>query len=180
MNVTEHPLSAEYKYKGRIINLRVDTCALPDGNTAVREVVEHPGGVCIAAITDEDEILLVRQFRYPFLKETLELPAGKLEPGEDPLPAGQRELKEETGCEADRYASLGFLYPSPGYCGEIIHMYRAEGLHFGAAHPDEDEFLDVLRLPFARAVEMVMEGELPDAKTQTAILKIYAQRSMKK
>lgn len=174
MNLIEKPLSQEYKYKGKIVNMRVDTALLPNGHTAPREVVEHPGGVCIAALTEEGELLFVRQFRYPFGEVVRELPAGKLEYGEDPLEAGKRELKEETGAVAERYTSLGRLYPSPGYCGEIIHLYLAEGLHFGDAAPDEDEFLEPERLPLKEAVRAVLAGELPDAKTQVAVLKVAA------
>ena len=100
MNLTETPLSQEYKYKGRIINLRVDEARLPNGAKATREVIEHPGGVCVAALTDEGELLFVRQFRYPYQEVIPEIPAGKLTPGEDPLECGKRELQEETGAAA--------------------------------------------------------------------------------
>ena len=173
MNLSEKPLSADYKYRGRIINLRVDTAELPNGATATREVVEHPGGVCVAALTEDDCLLFVRQFRYPYQTVLLELPAGKLDPGEDPLEAGKRELREETGAKASRYESLGTLYPSPGYCGEIIHLYAASGLTFGETAPDEDEFLEVEKIPLEEAARMVLEGEIPDAKTQAAVLKMY-------
>ena len=111
MNLNEQPLSADYKYRGRIINLRVDTALLPNGSSATREVVEHPGGVCVSALTEDGCLLFVRQFRYPYQKVLLELPAGKLDPGEDPLEAGKRELREETGAEAARYESC-LLYTS--------------------------------------------------------------------
>lgn len=173
MNLSEKPLSADYKYRGRIINLRVDTAELPNGATATREVVEHPGGVCVAALAEDGCLLFVRQFRYPYQTVLLELPAGKLDPGEDPLEAGKRELREETGAKASRYESLGTLYPSPGYCGEIIHLYAASGLTFGETAPDEDEFLEVEKIPLEEAARMVLEGEIPDAKTQAAVLKVY-------
>ena len=173
MNLTEKTLSQEYKYKGRIVNLRVDEVELPGGHTSVREVVEHPGGVCIAALTDRKERLFVRQDRYPYGEALLELPAGKLEYGEDPLAAGKRELKEETGASAKEYTDLGKLYPSPGYCGEIIHMYMAAGLTFGEAAPDEDEFLELERIPLERAAQMVLDNRIRDAKTQAAVLKVY-------
>ena len=173
MNLIETPLKQEYKYKGRIINLRVDKAQLPNGTEAFREVVEHPGGVCVAALTRDDCLLFVRQFRYPYGEVLLELPAGKLDKGEDPLEAGKRELKEETGVSAQRYESLGKLYPSPGYCGEIIHLYFARDLSFGEMSPDEDEFLEVEKIPLKEAVRMVMDNEIPDAKTQTAVLKVY-------
>lgn len=172
MNLIEKPVSQEYKYMGKIVNLRVDEALLPNGATATREVIEHPGGVCVAALTEKRELLFVRQYRYPYSEVVRELPAGKLERGEDPFLAGQRELAEETGAVAETYTSLGRLYPSPGYCGEVIHMYLAEGLSFGDTHPDDDEFLEVERVPLDLAVKWVMDGELPDAKTQAAVLKV--------
>ena len=175
MNLNEQPLSADYKYRGRIINLRVDTALLPNGSSATREVVEHPGGVCVAALTEDGYLLFVRQFRYPYQKVLLELPAGKLDPGEDPLEAGKRELREETGAEAARYESLGELYPSPGYCGEIIHLYAATGLTFGQMSPDEDEFLEVEKIPLEEAARMVLDNEIADAKTQAAVLMVYCR-----
>ncbi len=176
MNLIEKPLSQDYKYKGKIVNMRVDEALLPNGQTALREVVEHPGGVCVAALTEERELLFVRQFRYPYGEVVCELPAGKLERGEDPLPAGMRELQEETGATAERFTSLGKMYPTPGYCGEIIHLYLAEGLTFGRCSPDEDEFLEAERIPLDRAVKMVLDGDLPDAKTQVLVLKVAALR----
>lgn len=173
MDLREIPLSAHYEYEGRIINLRVDEARLPDGTTAAREVIEHPGGVGVLALTDEGEVLLVQQFRYPYGEITTEIPAGKRDRGEDPLETGKRELAEETGATADRFTPLGVIYPTPGYCDEIIHLYLATGLHFAEMHPDEDEFLDVLRLPLAALVERVMAGDIPDAKTQIAALKAW-------
>lgn len=172
MNLTEKTLSKEYFYKGRIINMRVDEIELPTGNKAKREVVEHPGGVCVAALTDHDEILMVRQYRYPYSEVVLEIPAGKREAGEDPLVCGKRELREETGATSENFCSLGDLYPTPGYCDEVIYMFMATGLSYGEMSPDEDEFLEVERVPLEKAVEMIMSGEIKDAKTQVAILKI--------
>ncbi|HIS04788.1 MAG TPA: NUDIX hydrolase [Candidatus Fimenecus stercoravium] len=173
MDLTEKTLGKSYIYKGRIINMRVDDAMLPDGRTAKREVVEHPGGVCIAALTEQEELLFVEQFRYPYGEVVLELPAGKLEYGEDPLEAGKRELQEETGAAAQDYRSLGKLYPTPGYCGEIIHLYLATDLTFSAQHPDDDEFLELRRIPLEKAFQMVMENKIADAKTQVGILKTY-------
>lgn len=175
MNLHEKTVSQDVRFRGHVINLRVDDILLPNDNPATREVVEHPGGVCVAALTDERELLFVRQFRYPYGEVLLELPAGKLDRGgEDPLEAGKRELREETGAVANRYRSLGKLYPSPGYCDEIIHLYLAEDLLFGESDPDEDEFLECERIPLDRAVEMVLQNEITDAKTQVAILKVAA------
>ena len=173
MNMTEKPINQKYIFRGRIVNLRVDDALLPDGNTAVREVIEHPGGVCVAALTDDNELLFVEQFRYPYFENLLELPAGKLEYGEDPFEAGKRELKEETGVTAQSYEDLGKLYPTPGYCGEIIHMYLAMGLSFGAQKLDDDEFLEVRKIPLKTAFEMVMKNEIRDSKTQVGIVKTY-------
>ena len=171
MNLTEKTLSQEYKYKGRIVNLRVDEVELPGGHTSVREVVEHPGGVCIAALTDRKELLFVRQYRYPYGEALLELPAGKLEYGEDPLAAGKRELKEEIGATAEAWTDLGALIASPGCYGETLYLFLACELTFGETHPDADEFLETVRVPFDEAVELCMSGKLTDAKTVAAILK---------
>lgn len=173
MDFTEKPLKQDYLYRGKIVNLRVDNAELPDGTTALREVIEHPGGVCVAALTEKEELLFVEQFRYPYMETVLELPAGKLEYGEDPFEAGKRELQEETGAAAKTYRDLGKLYPTPGYCGEIIHMYLAENLTFSEQHLDEDEFLEVRRIPLETAFQMVMRNEIRDSKTQVGILKTY-------
>jgi ADP-ribose pyrophosphatase len=173
MDLRETPLAAHYAYEGKIINLRVDDARLPNGTVAKREVVEHPGGVGVLALTDEGEVLLVQQYRYPYGEITLEIPAGKRDRGEQPLETGKRELAEETGASAERFVSLGVLYPTPGYCDEVIHLYLATGLHFAEMNPDEDEFLAVQRLPLHTLVERVMAGEIPDAKTQIAALKAW-------
>ena len=174
MNLRETPVEQEVKYEGRIIRLRVDKAQLPNGRIATREVVEHNGGVCIAALTEQRELLFVRQFRYPYQEVVLELPAGKIDKGEEPLACGKRELTEETGASAQQYRSLGRLYPSPGYCGEVIHLFLATGLSFGRMNPDEDEFLEVECIPLEKAVQMVLDNEVPDAKTQVAVLKTWA------
>ena len=173
MNLEEKQLNSNYIFNGRIINLRQDTVLLPNGKTATREVVEHPGGVCVAALTDDDELLFVRQWRYPYGEETLEIPAGKRDSkDEDPLECGKRELQEETGATAQRFIDLQPLYPTPGYINEIIYCYLATGLNFGEQNTDEDEFLEVKKIPIEKAVEMILNGEIKDAKTQTAILKL--------
>ncbi len=176
MKLEEKTASEHYIYNGKIINLRVDDAILPDGSAAKREVIEHPGGVCIAPLTKDDELLFVRQFRYPYKEILLELPAGKRDKGEDPLTTGKRELKEETGCTADRYLSLGRLYPTPGYIDEVIYMYLATELTQGEMQPDSDEFLTVEKIPLTKAVDMVMNDEITDAKTQAAVLKIWYLR----
>jgi len=178
MNLREKQLKENYVFKGKIINVRQDTALLPNGATAFREVIEHPGGVCVAALDSDNNLLFVKQFRYPYMEETLELPAGKRDRGsnEDPLECGKRELLEETGATAATFLPLGELYPTPGYCGEIIWMYFAKDLKFSTQQLDEDEFLDVIKIPLENAVEMVLSGEIKDAKTQTAVLKVKLLR----
>lgn len=172
MDLTEKTLSSSVVYRGLIVNVRRDKALLPNGRPCEREVVEHGGAVALAALTDKNELLFVRQFRYPCGEAILELPAGKLEPGEDPLEAGKRELLEETGASALRFTDLGLYYPSPGYCAEVIHLFAAFGLTFTAASPDEDEFLELERIPLEKAVDMVLAGEIRDGKTQAAVLKL--------
>lgn len=171
MNLTETTLDEVYVYKGRIINTRVDKILLPNGNKSDREVIEHSGGVCVGALTDNNELVFVRQFRYPYKQVILELPAGKLEKGEDPFECGKRELLEEAGVVANEYTFLGKLYPSPGYCAEIIWLYLARDLEFFNQQLDEDEFLEVEKIPLEKAVDMVLNNEIADAKTQTIVLK---------
>ena len=142
MELFEKTLSKDYKYNGKIINMRVDKAELENGKTAIREVVEHSGGVCVAALDEENRLLMVKQFRYPYGEVLLEIPAGKREKGEDPLECGKRELEEETGLCAKEYISLGKIYPTPGFCNEVIYLYLATELSFSKAQPDEDEFVE--------------------------------------
>ena len=167
----EKTLNQTYHFKGRIIRLRVDDVALSDGSTTIREIVEHPGGVCVAALTADGKLPFVRQFRYPYSEIVTELPAGKLEKGEDPFEAVKRELAEEVGAHGTNWRSMGNLYPSPGYCGEIIRLYACDIDTSGESHPDEGEFLEVEYISLDKAVEMVLNNQLPDAKTQIAVLK---------
>ena len=172
MDLTERFLSREDVFHGRIVNLHVDTVALPNGETSIREVVDHPGGVAILALDKDNNVLTVTQYRYPFGRAMLELPAGKLDhPGEDPYEAGLRELKEETGAVPGRYESLGTLIPSPGCYGETLHLYLARDLQFEEQHLDPDEFLNVERIPFDEMVRRCLSGEIEDAKTLAAVLK---------
>ena len=174
MKLFEKTLESETIFDGKVIKVVHDKVELENGSTAMREVVEHPGGVCVAALTEENELLFVKQFRYPYKEVTLELPAGKLEKGQNPLENGKRELLEETGAVGREYVTLGKLYPSPGYCGEIIHLYFCKIDRFEKQRLDEDEFLNVLRIPLDTAVQMVLNNEIPDSKTQVAVLKTSA------
>ena len=171
MELTEKTSDSREIFKGRIIRVRLDTVRLPNGKEGIREVVEHPGGVAILAIDSEERVLLVRQYRYPFERVMTEVPAGKREPGEPPFITAQRELQEEVGATADTWTELGTLIPSPGCYGETLYLYMAQDLHFGATHPDEDEFLEPLRVPLDEAVRQCMDGTLTDAKTVAAVLK---------
>ena len=170
MELTEKTLTSREVYRGRILRVREDTVRLPNGKTAEREVAEHPGGVGILAL-DGGDVLLVRQYRYAFSRVLTEIPAGTREPGEEPFVTAQRELREEIGATAGKWTELGALIASPGCYGEVLYLYMAQELTFGDTHPDEDEFLDVVRMPFDRAVELCMTGELTDAKTVIALLK---------
>lgn len=179
MDLCEKQISSKYIFKGRIISVRVDEAKLPNNAIATREVVEHNGGVCVVPLTDDNEVLMVEQFRYPYSEVVLEIPAGKRDGDEEPLTCGIRELKEETGATAENIEFLGELYPSPGYCGEIIYMYLATGLSYGETNPDEDEFLNIKKIPLKKAVDMILNGEIKDAKTQAAILKVAMRKSIK-
>lgn len=171
MHLEEKTISVEQIYNGKIIDVTREWVLLENKSEAYREVVHHSGGVCILPINDRGEVLFVRQFRYPFKEVLLEIPAGKRENGEDPKECGIRELKEEIGAEAENITYLGKLYPTVAYDTEVIYMYMAQNLSFGEQKLDEDEFLDIVKIPLDKAYKMVLNDEIPDAKTQIAILK---------
>ena len=171
MKLNEKPLRSITRYEGVVIDVRLDLAELPDGSTALREVVEHPGGVAVLPLEDDGTVWCVRQFRYPFSELLLEIPAGRLEPGEAPEDAARRELSEETGLTCDRLIPLGRNYASPGYCGEVLHVYLARGLHHGKAHLDPGEFLNVEKHSLDALVDLAMHDQLPDVKTAVAVLK---------
>lgn len=172
----EKRISSKEIYSGRVVKLRVDEVELENGGIAIREVIHHSGGVAVLAIDGDDNILFVRQFRYPYAEALLELPAGKLNEGEDAYTCGFRELEEETGYVAGTYEFLAKVYPTPGYTDEILHLYTARNLTKTKQRLDEDEFLTVERIPYKKAVEMCLNGELKDAKTLIAILVFDAKR----
>lgn len=168
----EKLLEREEIFDGRILHVLRDTVMLPNGQTSVREVIAHVEAVCVVPVDEEGNVILERQFRYPVDAVITEIPAGKLdEKDRDPLEGAKRELREETGLTADKWTDLGLFVPAAAYCAETIRMYLAEGLHQGTRQLDDDEFLDVFRVPLAYAVQMVMDGRIPDAKSQAALLK---------
>ncbi len=171
MKFTEKTIKSESIYKGRILNVYVDDVELCNGRMTKREHMEHPGGVAVLPLLDNGDVICVSQHRYPYHTELLEIPAGKLEYGEDPLECGVRELEEETGYKAEEFIPLGSAYPSPGYINEILYLYLARGLKEGESHPDEGEYLEIKKIPFLKLYEMVMNNEIHDAKTVIAILK---------
>lgn len=174
MKLKETPLRSVTRYEGVVIDVRLDIARLPDGSTALREVVEHPGGVAVLPLEDDGTVWCVRQYRYPFAETLLEIPAGRLEPGEDPEHAARRELSEETGLTCDTLLPLGKQYATPGYCGEVLHVYLARGLHRGEAHPDDGEFLNIERHTISELMELALSDRLPDVKTAVAVLKTDA------
>lgn len=177
MDFSEKTIKTDRIYNGRVINFRVDTVELPNGMTGTRELVEHPGGVGVVAVDDEGSLLLVEQFRKPYERMILEIPAGKMERGENPELCGRRELEEETGCSAASFEFLGECYPSVGYTDEVIRLYLATGLTRTGQHLDEDEFLNVVRIPLEQMYRRVMNNEIADAKTVIGVLKAYIKLS---
>ena len=168
----ETQLTAQEIFHGQILHLRKDTVRLPNGGTAPRELIVHVGAVCILPVTEDGQVYVERQFRYPLGQVITEIPAGKLDSStEDVLEAAKRELKEETGLTADRWTELGLYYPAAAYSDEVITMYLAQGLHRGAQELDADEFLDVELLPMEQLIRDIMDGKVPDGKTQVAVLK---------
>lgn len=182
MDCWEKRLDGETKYRGVIVNVRLDRAELANGRVVKREVVEHPGGVTVLPVDENGLCTMVRQFRYPFGRMMLEAPAGKREPGEEPRLTAERELSEETGYTADEWIDLGCCCTSPGISSEVLYLYLALGLHEGASHPDENEFLNTEKIPLRELVDMVMRNEIDDAKTAMIVLKadkILSERAKK-
>lgn len=172
----EKELASESVFDGRLLHVRRDTVLLPNGHEAVREWVKHPGAAAVIPVLDDGRVIMVRQYRYPVRRVTLEIPAGKLDvPGEDPLDCAKRELKEETGYTAAKYTKLFSLATTVGFSDEWIHIYAAEGLAAGEQCPDDDEFINVVRLPIEKAMEMVKDNTIVDAKTAVAVLLLAAR-----
>ena len=172
MDKTERLLSREEIFQGKVMHVVRDRVSLPDGGNSIREVALHNGAVAVLPLDDEGNVYMVKQYRYAVGMEMEEIPAGKLDsPEEDPVSAARRELSEETGLVADRLSYLGEYYGSPAILREKIHLFLAEGLHQGDAHPDADEFLSVYKVPLKTLTERVLAGEVPDGKTQCAVLR---------
>lgn len=169
MKLIETKIEGEIIYNGKILRLERDKVILENGNTAYREVVRHNGGACIVAVTKDNEILFVKQYRYPLNKVVMEIPAGKLEPNERPEICAKRELREETGAIGE-VEYLTEIYPTPGYSSEIIYIYAAFNVEIGSLSLDEDEFIDVVKVDIDSALEMIKSGEIKDAKTIVGIL----------
>ena len=170
----EEMLSSQDIFKGKILDVKMDTVRLPNGKTATRELIRHIGAVCIVAVTEDDEVIVEHQYRYPFDEVVVEIPAGKLDSkNEDPADAEERELMEETGVTAGDMTYMGKFYPTCGYSDEVIHMYLAKNLSFGDRNLDDDEFLDVRAVPIESLVEDIMAGKIPDGKTQAAVMRAY-------
>ena len=169
----EEQVTSEEIFKGKVVHLFRDTVRLPNGKLATREVMRHAGAVCVVPLTKEGEVVMVRQYRYPFGTVLLEAPAGKLDPGEAPEDCARRELREETGAVAGKLEYLGDFYPSVAILDENIRLYLATELTFRESQPDEDEFLAVERIPLETLVNRVLSGEIRDGKTQAALLKAW-------
>jgi len=171
MELMEQTISREDVFRGKLVQVHVDQVLLPNGNTAVREVVDHVDGVAVLPLDADNNVLTVRQYRYVFGKPLLEIPAGKLDPGEKPADGALRELKEETGAVPEEFLSLGCILPAPGCYAEALHLFLARGLRMEAQCLDPDEFLNVERIPFKEMLRRCLSGEIEDGKTVTAVLK---------
>ena len=179
MDLTERKISREEIYNGVVLHVVKDKVLLPDGKEGTREFCLHVGAVAVLPLTDDGKVAMVRQYRYAHGRVFLEVPAGKLDYKEEiPLEAAKRELKEETGAVAEKFTCLGVLDTTPALLDEKIHMYLAEGLSFGSTHFDEDEFLEPELIPLTTLVDMVMNGEIRDGKTQIMILKAAKIKGM--
>ena len=171
MGFTEKTIESNVVYKGIIVNVKRDIAELHNGKHVRREVIEHPGGVGIVAVDEENNVIAVKQYRYPIGEELLEIPAGKMEYGEDPYECAVRELSEETGYSSGEMVYLGATYPSPGFCKETLHIYLARKLTPGKMHLDDDEFLNVEKVPLEDFVARIMRNEICDGKTIVGVLK---------
>ncbi len=169
-DLTEHFVSGERVFDGALLKVHRDVVRLPDASQGTREYIRHPGAVAVVALFDDGRVLLERQFRYPHRREFIEIPAGKLEPGEPHLDTAKRELLEETGYTAAQWRHLGVVHTAIAYTDEAIQLYLARGLQLGARKLDQGEFLEVLSVPFDEALTMIREGRITDAKSVAGLL----------
>ena len=175
----ETGIASENIFDGTLLHVRRDTVKLPNGNTATREWIKHPGASSVIPMFPDGSIILVKQYRYPVGKITLEVPAGKLDaPDEDPLVCAERELSEETGYTAEKMEKLTTIATTVGFSNEYIHLYAAEGLTSGKQHTDDDEFIHVVKVPLKEAVEMTQDGRIFDAKSVISILMLAARQGI--
>lgn len=173
-NLFERQINSTNVFRGRLLDVYSDDILLPNGHSSKREYIKHVGAACVVPVDNDGNIIIEKQFRYPFGKVLTEIPAGKLDSKTEPhLEAAKRELKEETGYTAEKMIYLGEFLPTCAYSDEIIHMYLATGLTLGEQHLDDDEFVGVEKIPLDEAVKEIMNGNITDGKTQTAILKAY-------
>lgn len=178
MDLDEKTLKQESVYDGKILHVHKDLAKMPDGTTAPREVVEHPGGVGIALEDESGRFFLVSQYRYAQHEVTVEFPAGKKEKGEDPLTTAKREIVEETGYEGTDWVYLGKIYPTPAYDSEVIDLYYARQGKFVGQHTDEDEYLELSKMTLSELADKIADGMIPDAKTvsMTFLVKEFKER----
>ena len=173
MELIEKCIGESNVYKGRLLDVRCDTVALPNGHTSTREYIRHVGAVAIVALTNDGKIVMERQFRYPMGKVVYEIPAGKLDSkSEDPLCAAKRELEEETGLVANDWRYLGEFYPSSAYTDEVVRLFLATDMKEGTVHLDEDEFVEAETVELDEIAKLIVDGEIPDAKTQAAVMRV--------
>lgn len=167
----EKKISGDTVFEGKVFTVTVDKVALENGHTSLREVVHHSGGAAIVALNEKNEVALVRQFRYALGRELIEIPAGKIEPGEPPMETAIRELREEIGCATNSIRAFGSIIPTCGYCSETIYLFCATNLQFLGQRLDNDEFLDVFWLPLEEAAALALQGEITDGKTVAGLLR---------
>ncbi len=177
-SLVEKRVRGRWVYRGKLLNVRRDTVRLPDGGVAEREYVEHPSAVAIIALTGAGELVMERQYRYPLRRDMIEIPAGKIDPGEAPLATAKRELQEETGYTAAHWRHVATIHIAIAYSNERIEIYLAKGLRHKGARLDDEEFLEVFTLPLSRALDWVRKGKITDSKTVAALF--WAEKLLKR
>lgn len=169
--LTEYPLNSSHVFDGKLLQVYLDDVKLPNGKESTREWIKHPGASAIVPVFEDGSVMLLKQFRYPPHKTFIEVPAGKIDPGEDPASTARRELTEESGLHCSHMKKVGSFYPAIGYADEVIHIFAAWGLSLEQQNVDDDEFLITHRIPFSRALKMIQSGEIMDGKTICSLMK---------